>query len=304
MTTVAAADYPVRPVRIVVPSAPGGGTDFYARLLAQSLAEGLKQTFIVENRPGAAGNIGAEVVAKAVPDGYTLMVSANPALAINPSLYKKLPYDAERDLAPIARGVVTPMVFTSHPSIPAKNLPELLALAKRDPGKLAYGSAGVGSPPHLGVRMLEEASKANFTHVPYKSMGQALTGLMSGEVGFILTNPAIVLPHIRTGRVRAMAVTHRIPQLPGVPTQAEAGFPGIEVYTSFSVVAPAATPPAIIQLLSTEIGKAMKSAAMKELIEKQAFVAVFDTPQAFAASLKQERQMWADVIRRNKITAE
>jgi tripartite-type tricarboxylate transporter receptor subunit TctC len=188
--------------------------------------------------------------------------------------------------------------------VPVKTLPALLTLGKREPGKLAYGSAGTGSPPHLGVRMIEEVSGAGFIHVPYKGMGQAVQGLLRGEVGFLLADVATVLPYIRAGRMRALAVTQKIPQLPGVPAQAEAGYPGIEVYTSFSVVAPAGTPAAIIQLLSAEITKAMKSAAMKELIEAQAFIPVFDTPEEFAASLKQERQMWADVIRRNKITAE
>jgi tripartite-type tricarboxylate transporter receptor subunit TctC len=296
--------WPTRTVRLIVPSAPGGGTDTYARLLAQGLTEGLKQQFVVDNRPGAAGNIGAEIAARSAPDGYTFLVSANPAIAINPSLYKNLPYNAERDLAAVARGVIAPSVFTSHPSVPARTLPALLALGKREPGKLAYGSAGTGSPPHLGVRMIEEASGARFIHVPYKGLGQAVQGLIRGEVGFMLADVATALPYIRSGRVLALAVTQATPQLPGVPTQASAGYPGIEVYTSFSVVAPAGTPAAIIQRLSTEVVRAMKSPAIKERIEAMAFIPVFDTPDAFAASLKKERQMWADVIRRNNITAE
>ncbi len=296
--------WPARPVRLVVPSSPGGGTDLYARLLAQGLSEGLKQSFVVDNRPGAAGNIGAEIVAKSPPDGYTFLVSANPAIAINPSLYKNLPYNAERDLAPVARGVIAPSVFTSHPSVPAKTLPALLALGKREPGKLAYGSAGTGSPPHLGVRMIEEVSGARFIHVPYKGLGQAVQGLIRGEIGFILADVATVLPYIRSGRVLALAVTQQTPQLPGVPTQASAGYPGIEVYTSFSVVAPAGTSLAIIQRLSAEVIKAMKSQAIKDKIDGMAFIPIYDTPDAFAASLKKERQMWADVIHRNNITAE
>lgn len=303
-STSSAQAWPTRAVRLVVPSSPGGGTDLYARLLAQGLTEALKQSFVVDNRPGAAGNIGAEIVAKSAPDGYTFLVSANPAIAINPSLYKNLPYNAERDLAPVARGVIAPSVFTSHPSVPAKTLRELLALGKREPGKLPYGSAGTGSPPHLGVRMIEEASGARFIHVPYKGLGQAVQGLLRGEIGFMLGDVATVLPYIRSGRVLALAVTQPTPQLPGVPTQGQAGYPGIEVYTSFSVVAPAGTPPAIIQRLSAEVIKAMKSPAIRERIEGQAFIPVFDTPEAFAASLKKERQMWADVIRRNNITAE
>jgi tripartite-type tricarboxylate transporter receptor subunit TctC len=295
--------WPARAVRLVVPSSPGGGTDLYARLLALGLTDALKQTFVVDNRPGAAGNIGAEIVARSAPDGYTFLVSANPAIAVNPSLYKNLSYNAERDFIPVARGVITPFVFTSHPSVPAKTLPALLALGKREPGKLPYGTAGTGSPPHLGVRMFEEATGARFIHVPYKGLGQAVQGLLRGEVGFILADVATVLPYIRSGRVLALAVTQPTPQLPGTPTAAAAGYP-IEVYGSFSVVAPAGTPPAIIQRLSAEVIKAMKSPAIKEKIEGQAFIPVFDTPDAFAASLKKERQMWADVIRRNNIVAE
>ena len=295
--------WPTRTVRLVVPSSPGGGTDLYARLLAQGLAEGLKQQFVVENRPGAAGNIGAEVAAKAAPDGYTILVSSNASIAINPSLYKNLPYNAERDLIPVARGVITPFVFTSHPSVPARTLPALFALAKREPGRLPYGSAGIGTPPHLGVRMYEEAAGARFIHVPYKGLGQAVQGLLRGEVGFILADPATVLPYIRAGRVLALAVTQATPQLPGTPTAAAAGYP-IEVFGAFSVSAPAGTSPAIVQRLSAEVVRVMKSPAIREKLEAQAFIPVFDTPDAFAASLKKERQMRADVIRRNNIVAE
>src|SRR5258706_9032646 len=267
--------WPARPVRIVVPSSPGGGTDLYARLLAQGLTEGLKQSFVVDNRPGAAGNIGAEIAARSVPDGYTFLVSSNSSIAINPSLYKNLSFTADRDLAPVARGVFAPSAFTSHPSVPAKTLPALVALGKREPGKLPYGSAGIGSPPHLGVRMVEEASGARFIHVPYKGLGQAAQGLLKGEIGFSIADVPTVLPYIQSKRLLALAVTQPVPQLPGVPTQASAGYPGIEVYTSFSVSVPAGTPPAIIQRLSAEIGKAMKIPAIKERIEGLAFIPVF-----------------------------
>ncbi len=298
------AAWPTRAVRLVVPSSPGGGTDLYARLLAQGLTEGLKQSFVVDNRPGAAGNIGAEIAARSAPDGYTFLVSSNSSIAINPSLYKNLSYSAERDLIPVARGVITPFVFTSHPSVPARTLPALLALGKREPGKLPYGSAGIGTPPHLGVRMFEETSSGTrFIHVPYKGLGQAVQGLLRGEVGFILADVATVLPYIRSGRILALAVTEQTPQLPGTTTVAAAGYP-IEVYGAFSVSAPAGTPPAIVQRLSAEVIRAMKSPAIREKLEGLSFVPVFDTPDAFAASLKKERQMWADVIRRNNITAE
>ena len=296
--------WPTRSVRLVVPSSPGGGTDLYARLLAQGLAEALKQQFIVDNRPGASGNIGAEIAARAAPDGYTFLVSANPALVINPSLYKNLPYNAERDFTPVARGVISPLVFASHPSVPVKTLPALAALGKREPGKLPYGSAGAGSTTNLVVKLLEEAAGARFVHVPYKGIGQATQGLLSGETAFMASDIGPVLPHIRSGRVRALAVTERTPQLPGTPTLAEAGYPRIEAYASFSVVAPTATPSAIVQRLSAEIIKVMKSPSTKERLEGQGFIPVLDTPEAFAVSLKKERAMWADVIRRNNIVAD
>ena len=296
--------WPTRSVRLVVPSSPGGGTDLYARLLAQGLAEGLKQQFIVDNRPGASGNIGAEIAAKAVPDGYTFLISANPALVINPSLYKNLPYNAERDFTPVARGVISPLVFASHPSVPVKTLPALAALGKREPGKLPYGSAGAGSATNLVVKLVEEATGARFVHVPYKGIGQAVQGLLRGEITFMASDVGPVLPHIRSGRVLALAVTERTPQLPGTPTLAEAGYPKIKAYASFMVVAPAGTPPAIVQRLSTEIIRVMKSPAIRERLDGQGFIPVFDTPDAFAASLKKERAMWADVIRRNNIVAD
>ncbi len=296
--------WPTHTVRLVVPSSPGGGTDLYARLLAQGLAEGLKQQFIVDNRPGASGNIGAEIAARAAPDGYTFLVSANPALVINPSLYKNLPYNAERDFTAVARGVVSPFVFVSHPSVPEKTLPALVALGKRDPGKLAYGSAGAGSPTNLVVKMVEEAAGVRFVHVPYKGLGQAVQGLLGGELAFMVSDIPVVLPHIRSGRVLALAVTERTPQLPGTPTLAAAGYPKIEASASFMVVAPTGTPPAIVQRLSAEIAKAMKSPAIRERLEGQGFIPVFDTPDEFAASLKRERARWAEVIRRNKIVAD
>lgn len=296
--------WPTRSVRLVVPSSPGGGTDLYARLLAQGLAEGLKQQFIVDNRPGASGNIGAEIAARAAPDGYTFLVSANPALVINPSLYKNLPYNAERDFTAVARGVISPLVFVSHPSLPVKTLPALVALGKREPGKLPYGSAGAGSTTNLVVKLVEEAAGVRFVHVPYKGIGQATQGLLSGETAFMASDIGPVLPHIRSGRVLALAVTERTPQLPGTPTLAAAGYPKIEASASFMVVAPAGTPPAIVQRLSAEIIRVMKSPAIRERLEGQGFVPVFDTPDAFAASLKRERQMWADVIRRYNIVAD
>jgi len=295
--------WPARPVKLIVPSSPGGGTDLFARLLGQALGEALKQQFIIDNRPGASGNIGAEAAAKSAPDGYTFLVSANPALTVNPSLYKKLPYDAERDFSPVARAVIAPQVICVHPSLQVKSLGELVALGKREPGKIPFASAGTGSPTYLGVRMLEEVSGARFVHVPYKGVGQAYKDLLGGDIKFMFPDVASVLPHIRSGKVVALAVNQRTALLPGVPTLAEAGFP-IEVFTSFSVVAPAGTPRPIVQRMNSEIAKAMKSPALGEKLQAQALVPVFDTPEEFSADLKKERDGWAAFIRRNGIVQE
>jgi tripartite-type tricarboxylate transporter receptor subunit TctC len=295
---VSSQEWPARPVRIVVPSSPGGGTDVYARLLAQALGDSLKQQFVVENRPGASGNIGAAAVAKAAPDGYTFLVSANPALSVNPSLYRNLPYNAERELAPVTRGVMAPMVLVVHPS-QSKTLAELVE-SGRESGKINYNSTGTDSPTFLGVRMLEEQTGAKFTHVPYKGVGAGYSDLLGGQIQFMLPDVASAIGHIRAGKLRALAVTQSTPLLPGVPTFAQAGFP-LDVFTSFSVVAPAGTPDAVLARLGSEIARAMRTGPIAEKLEAQALVPVFDTPAEFAASLKKERDGWAAFIRRNNI---
>ena len=295
-------NWPVKPVKLIVPSSPGGGTDAYARLLAQSLTETFKQQFIVENRPGASGNIGAQAVAKAAADGYTFLVSANASIAINPGLYKSLPFDVDRDFTPVARGVMAPMVVVAHAGAGAKTLAELIDAGKRQPETVAYGSAGSGTPPYLGVRMIEEAAGVRFVHVPYKGVGPAYQDLLTGRLQFMFTDLATAQPHLKGGKVVALAVNQKAKSLPNVPTIAEAGWPKVEVWTSFSVLAPAGTPPPVVKRLSAAIGAAMKSPALAERLEAQALVPVFDTPEEFAASLKKEREHWAAFIRRNNIT--
>jgi tripartite-type tricarboxylate transporter receptor subunit TctC len=301
-TGLAQDAWPSKAVRFIVPSSPGGGTDVYARLLAQGLGDLLKQQFVVENRPGASGNIGAAAVAKAVPDGYTFLVSANPALSVNPSLYRELPYNAERDFAPVTRGVMAPMVIVVHPS-QAKTLAELVESGKARPGSIAFGSAGTGSPTYLGVRMLEEKSGAKFIHAPYKGVGAGYTDLLGGQIQFMFPDAASALPHVQAGKLRAIAVTQATPLLPGVPTLAAAGYP-LDVFTSFSVVAPAGTPVAVVRRMGTEIARAMRSPGIAERLDAQLLVPVFDTPEQFAASLKEERDGWAAFIRRNAIQPE
>jgi tripartite-type tricarboxylate transporter receptor subunit TctC len=296
-----AQEWPHRSVKIVVPSSPGGGTDVYARLLAQALGDSLKQPFVVENRPGASGNIGAAAVAKAAPDGYTFLVSANPALSVNPSLYRNLPYDAERELAPVTRGVMAPMVLVVNPAVKAASVSELVQLSKKGE-KLAYGSAGTGSPTFLGVRMLEEQARVKFTHVPYKGVGAGYADLLGGQIQFMFPDVASAIGHIRAGKLRAIAVNQATPLLPGVPTLAQAGFP-LDVFTSFSVVAPAGTPQPVLARLGAEIARAMRSGPVAQKLAAQALVPVFDTPAEFGASLNNERDGWAAFIYRNKIEA-
>jgi tripartite-type tricarboxylate transporter receptor subunit TctC len=306
MTMPAAAQdaWPARPVRLVVGSSPGGGTDTYARFMAQALGESLKQVFIVENKPGAGGNLGVESVARSAPDGYTFLVSATAQIAINPSLYQNLPFDIERDFVPVAGGVSGPMVFCVHTSVPVKSLAELVELGKRQPGALAFGSAGIGTTTYLGVFMLEEASGAKFLHVPYKGMGQVYKDFLGGQVQFMFADLASALPHIKSGRALPLAVTEPSRLLPNTPTIAEAGFPKVEIANAFSFMARAGTPQLIIERLSAEIVKAMKSPALAEKLEAQAMVPVFDTPASFAPALKKVRDGWADFIRRNHIVLE
>lgn len=296
--------WPIRSIRIVVPSSPGGGTDTYARLLAQGLGQSMRQQFIVDNRPGGGGNIGAEIAARAAPDGYTFLVSSSPALVVNQSLYRNLTYSAERDLTPVARGVISPLVVTSHPSVPARTLRALIALAKREPGGLTYGSPGSGSSSNLAVKMVEEAAKVQFLHVPYKGASQAVLGLLRGEIAFMVTDISTAQPHIQAKKVVPLVASHRSPRLPGTPTYAEAGYPSVDVYPSYSVVAPAGTPHAVVQRMSTEIVNLMKSPAFRERLDARALIPVFDTPEEFAAVLKKERTKYAEVIRRNNISAE
>jgi tripartite-type tricarboxylate transporter receptor subunit TctC len=291
-------------VRLVVPSSPGGGTDTYARFLAQGLGDALKQQFLVDNRPGGGGNIGAEIAARAAPDGYTLLVSSSPALVVNPHLFKNLPYNAERDFAPVARGVVSPLVVTSHPSVPVKTLAGLVALARREPGALSYGSPAVGSSSNLAVKQLEEAGKVRFLHVPYKGASQAALGLLRGEVAFMVTDISTALPQIQSKKVVPLAASHRSSHLPGTPTYAEAGYPSVDAYPSYSVVAPAGTPSATVQRINAEIATLMKTPAFRERLESRAMIPVFETPDEFAGVLRRERAKYGELIRRNNIVAE
>ncbi|MBW8907016.1 MAG: tripartite tricarboxylate transporter substrate binding protein [Betaproteobacteria bacterium] len=293
----AQGQWPVRPVKLIVPSSAGGGTDFYARLLAQALGDSLGQQFIVENQPGGSGNVGAAAAARAAPDGYTLLVSPDPALTVNQSLFKSLPYNPERDFVPVARGVTVPLVVCVQASLGIRTLAELVQRGKREPRLLTYGSSGSGAPNALAVRIIEEASGARFLHVPYRGMGMALPALLAGQIDFLLPDVAIAGPHIKSGRIVALAVTHRTPQLPDVPAIADAGFAGFTMPSNFSIVAPTGTPRPIVERLNAEINKAMRTTLAAKL-ESHAFIPQFHSPDEFAAALARDRAFWAQFIRR------
>jgi tripartite-type tricarboxylate transporter receptor subunit TctC len=301
-TFSAAQEWPTRPVKVIVASTPGAGPDAPARLLAPALSAALRQSLVIDNRPGADGIIATELASKSAPDGYTFLFCAMNALVINPFLHKKLPYNAENDFAPVSSGVIGPMVVVAHPSVPVKTLAELIDMGRRAPGTLAYGSIGSGSISYLGIRMLEEKSGARFLHVPYKGASPAAQGLLAGEVQFRLSD--IFLPQIRSGRIRPLAVTVETDMLPGVPSLEQAGYKEMEIYAWFHVVAPKGTPGAIVQRLNAEINKAMKLPANIEALRDLAVIPVFETPEEFAGRLKRTREIWGAFVRRNNIVAD
>jgi tripartite-type tricarboxylate transporter receptor subunit TctC len=294
------SDWPAKPVRIIVPSSPGGGTDTFGRILAQALTEQTKQNFVVDNKPGASGNIGAELAARAEPDGYTILVASNSSLGINPVLLKNMPFDTDKDLAAVSRGVFAPMAVVVNPSTGWKTMKDLTEAGRNNPEKFFYGSAGVGSPPYIGVRMIEDATGAKFSHVPYKGVAPAYQDLLSGRLQFMYTDLATIDQHIKAGKVHAVAVNQKTPLLPDTPAFEELGI-AVKAPTSFSVMAPGKTPQAIIRKLAAEVDKALRNPAVAKRLEQQALLPVHDTPEQFAVELRRERQYWGDFIRRNNI---
>jgi tripartite-type tricarboxylate transporter receptor subunit TctC len=294
--------WPARPVRVIVPSSPGGGTDAFGRILAQALTEQTGQSFVVDNKPGASGNIGADIAARAEPDGYTILVASNSSLGINPVLLKSMPFDIERDLAPVTRGVMAPMVVVANPATGWKTLKDLVDAGRKNPEKNFYGSAGVGSPVYMGVRMIEEVSGAKFTHVPYKGVAPAYQDLLSGRLQFMFTDLASIEQHVRAGKVVALAVNQKTPLLPNVPTLAESGLGQVHAFTSFSVMAPAKVPAPVVKRLGEEVDKALRNPAVVQRLGQQALIPVHDTPQEFAVELRKEREMWGQFIKRNNVT--
>jgi tripartite-type tricarboxylate transporter receptor subunit TctC len=302
-TQVTAADsgqsYPNRPIRFIVPFAPGGSTDTLARTVGQKLGEALGEQVVVDNRSGGNGNIGTDLVAHAAPDGYTILLGYIANLAIGPSLYAKLPFDPVKDLAPVTQLAVAPNILVVHPSVPAKNFKEFIAYAKANPQKVNFASAAVASPGHLAGELLNHAAGIHMQHVPYKGSGQAVVDLVGGQVQVMVSGMSSVMPHIKAGRLRALAVTgaQRSPAVPDIPTIAESGFPKFEATAWYGVLVPARTPKAIVTRLHDEIVRALKMPDVKERLESVGFEIVGSTPEAFGAYIKSEIVKWAPVVK-------
>jgi tripartite-type tricarboxylate transporter receptor subunit TctC len=301
-TVSAAADdaYPVRPIRILVGFAPGGGTDIMARIIAPRMSERLGQPVIVENRPGAGGNLATEAVAKAVPDGYTLLMGTIAALAINPSLYKNLPFDSVKDLAPISQGVSLANVVVVNSSLAARTLPELIALAKQQPGKISYSSSGNGTAGHLSGALFESMANINLLHVPYKSGAQAMTDLIGGQVNMSFAAAPGAIPQIKAGKIRALAVTTRARSvfLPEVPTVAEAaGITGYESSNWYGLVGPARLPKPIVEKLNSAMVATLNEPAIREKLALQGLEPTPGSPEEFSAFLRAELAKWAKVVK-------
>lgn len=297
-----ASDYPNRPVRLIVPSAAGGGTDIVGRLLAQKLSQSLGQQVYVENKPGAGQMIGIDMVAKAPPDGYTLLMAAS-TLALNPVMYKQVPYDTVNDLAPISEIANLPNVLVVHPSVQAESVEQLLALARRNPGKLTFASAGVGTSPHMSMELFASMAKVDLLHVPYKGTGPAILDLVGGQVSMMMGNTLSVLPHIKAGKLRALGVSSktRNAAVPDLPPIAEAGVPGYESVQWYGLLAPAGTPSAIIDRLHSEVVRALASDDMKRQLATEGATPVGSRPSEFGALIKSELQKWTAVAKAARI---
>ena len=290
--------YPSKPVKLILPFPPGGGTDILGRLIGEQLSARLGQPVVQENRGGAGGNLGAEAVARAAPGGYTLLLAA-PTLAISPALYPKLAYDPLKDLAPIALVATVPNVMITHPSVPARTLQEFIALAKRRPGELNFGSGGAGTSNHLGGELFNMVAGVKLEHVPYKGVNLAMQDVLAGNVQLVFIGIPAAAPHIRAGKLRALAVVapRRSSALPDVPTAAEAGLPGFEVTTWYGVLAPAGTPRAIIERLNTELARIMLAPELQPRLADMATDPRAGTPEEFGAYLREETAKWGKVIR-------
>jgi tripartite-type tricarboxylate transporter receptor subunit TctC len=303
---VAQGGYPVRPVTLVVPFPPGGGTDTGARIVAQKLGAKWGQTVIVENKGGAAGMIGADMVAKAKADGYTLLMGNIGTQAINPSLYKKMPYDAATAFVPITLVAELPLAMMVNPAVPAKTAREFITLAKSEPGKLSYSSSGAGGAPHLAAEMFKEATGTFIVHVPYRGGGPAIGDLLAGHVQLSFMTVLEASGHIKAGKLRALAVTgaQRVPALPEVPTLAEAALPGFISISWIGMLAPAGTPKEIVDKVSSDVREVVASDEVKQKLIELGAVPAGTTPAQFQALIDSDRRRYAQVIKDKKITVD
>jgi tripartite-type tricarboxylate transporter receptor subunit TctC len=293
-----AQQYPTRPIRLIVPFAPGGPTDVIARFIAQKLTEAWGQQVVVDNRAGAGGNIGMGLAANAAPDGYTILVVSS-SFVVNPGLYSKIPYDPYKSFIPISNAAASPNVFVAHPSVPAKSLQDVIALARADPKKYSIATAGVGTTPDLSAELFRMTTKAELVRVPFGGAGPAVASVIGNQVqlGCVAMPPAT--PHIQGGRLRGLAVTSakRTTALPDVPTMAEAGFKGQEADTLQGVLVPAGTPKAVVMEISKQILRMMAQPDMKDRVVGLGFDIVASTPEQFAAQIKQEVPKWAEIVK-------
>lgn len=292
-------EFPNRPVRIVLPTTPGSGVDITARAIAQKLSEAWSQPVIVDNRPGANGIIGMEAVAKANPDGYTWLQAFTSVLTINPYVYKSLPYDAQRDYAPITQTVTNTMALTVHPAVPAKSPKDLVALARAKPGAMSYASAGVGNLTHLTAELLRTEAGLKLLHVPYKGESNAFNALIGGEAQFLFSVALGVVPHVKAGRLRLLATCGetRATAFPETPTMVESGFPRLISTGWGGLLAPAGTPPAVLRRIQQETAKQLAAADLKERLSALGTEPVGSTPQEFSAFIKSEAAKWSGVVK-------
>lgn len=302
-----AQTWPTKPIRLVVPYTAGGSSDFVGRIMAQKLSEGLGQPVTVDNKPGVAGIVGTDIVAKSAPDGYTLALVGMTTHAANPSLYKALPYDPVKDFAPISVAIVSPLVLVVYPGLPVNSVQELIAYAKANPGKVNFGSAGVGNTLHLAGELFKSSAGIDIVHVPYKGASAALNDLLGGRIQMMIDLVQTPLPHIQAGKLRALGVTSttRIPMLPDVPTIAESGLPGFEFATWIGIAAPAGTPKAIVDRVHAEMVKALAMPDVKEAFAKQGMVpAPSASPEAFARQINAEKARIATLAKNAGIQPE
>lgn len=300
-----ARTYPTKPVRVVLPVAPGGGTDALARIIGPKLFESLGQPMVIDHRSGAGGNIAMEIVAKAAPDGYTLYLGLGNRFTVNPLLYK-LPFDVSKDFVPITQLATAQYFLVLHPSVPAKSVEELIAFAKEKPGQLNYSSSGVGGPLHLAAELFKQRAGIDIVHIPYKGGGPAGAAVLGGEVQILFGSVASTLAHVKAGKLRALAVTgnKRSLLMPELPTLNESGFPGYNVTAWDGVLAPTGTPHAIVSRLHSEITKVLRMSDTRELFKKVGYEATGTTPEQLAAIIKSETATWAKVIKTANIKAE